>query len=239
MSNISEDRYRVVRDNNDLCENQGDATRDHTDSVAGANLTETPVESSETLRVHPKHMGDYNDNRSITKQIIGNFEPETVKPKTSRPAWRSGSTGLNVADRSTKLPETYRELSKLGVDFEDNQANFEQIIDVYNLEPVKPVASKSGMRTDRVDRSKRANAQLISRPKQPPLVNDLRCAPRTTAEGNVTTPFTIPLKFVTRSPHKPGHVLEVSTPTKATDRARRTVRWPNRTILVLAENSHL
>ena len=44
-------------------------------------------------------MGDYEYNRLITKQIIDNFEPETVKPITSRPAWRNDFTGVNAADR--------------------------------------------------------------------------------------------------------------------------------------------
>ena len=43
VSNISEDRDRVVRDNKYLDENQEDATRDHTGSFARANLTENPV----------------------------------------------------------------------------------------------------------------------------------------------------------------------------------------------------
>ena len=83
---MSEDRDKFVRDNNDLGENQGDATRDHTGSFAGVNLTENHVKLPETLRGHPKQMGDYDDNRSITKQVIDNFEPRTVKPITSRPA---------------------------------------------------------------------------------------------------------------------------------------------------------
>ena len=87
MSNISEDRDKVVRDNNELGENQGDATRDHTGSFAGASLTENPVKLPETPRGHPKQMRDYDDNRSITEQVIDHFEPETVKPITSRLAW--------------------------------------------------------------------------------------------------------------------------------------------------------
>ena len=85
MSSIPEDRNKVVRDNNDPGENQGDTTRDHTGCFTGANLTENPVKSLEILQGHPKQMGDYNDDRSITKQISGNFERETVTPVTSRP----------------------------------------------------------------------------------------------------------------------------------------------------------
>ena len=106
-----------------------------------------------------------------------------MKLIASKQTWRSDLTEVNIADRSTKLPETYREPPKLGVDFEDNQANYNQILDDYNLEPVKPVASKSGMRTDQVDLSMRTNEKLLSRLKQPPQVDDLCRAPRTTAEG--------------------------------------------------------
>ena len=48
-SSISEDRDKVVGDNNDLGENQWDTTRDHTGSFAGANLTETSVKISKIL----------------------------------------------------------------------------------------------------------------------------------------------------------------------------------------------
>ena len=95
---------------------------------------------------------------------------------------------MNVAHRSTKLPETYQEPPKLGVDFEENQASFKQILDFYSLEPGKPVASKTGMRTDQVDHSKKANEKLIGRPNQPLQVNDLGRAPRTTTEGERYSP---------------------------------------------------
>ena len=57
-------------------------------------------------------MRDYNDNRSITKQTIDNFELETVQPILSRPAWGNDFAGVNVDDRSSKLPVTYREPHK-------------------------------------------------------------------------------------------------------------------------------
>ena len=86
MSSISEDRDNVVRVNNDLGENQGDAARDHTSSFAGENLTENPVKLPETFRGHTNEMRDYDDNRSTTEQIIEIFEAETVKLIRSKPA---------------------------------------------------------------------------------------------------------------------------------------------------------
>ena len=154
---IPEDRDKVVRENNGLVDNQGDSTRNHTGSFAGAKLTETPVKLPEILREPPQQMGEYDDHRSITKQNIEDFKLETVKPITPSPAWRSDFTGVNVADLSTKLRKTYRELPKLDVNFEDNRANTKQIYDIYSLEPVKPLPSKSVMRVNQVNLSNRAN----------------------------------------------------------------------------------
>ena len=118
ISNTSEDRF--ARDNNNLVKNQGDTMRDHSGSLAGADLIEKSVKVPETHRGQPKQLVVYNDSRSITKQIIDDFEPETVKPIMSRPIWRNNFTGVNVGVRPMKLPETYREAPKLDVVFEHN-----------------------------------------------------------------------------------------------------------------------
>ena len=53
LSHTSEERVMVARDKSDLVENQGDATRDHTGSFAGADLTEKPIKFPETVPGHP------------------------------------------------------------------------------------------------------------------------------------------------------------------------------------------
>ena len=53
-----------------------------------------------------KQLIDFHDNRSITKQIIEEFEPETMNPTASRPTWRGGFTGVNADSRTMKPPET-------------------------------------------------------------------------------------------------------------------------------------
>ena len=141
--------------------------RDHSGSLAGPDLTEKSVKIPATHRGQPKQLVDYNDSRSITKQIIDDFEPETVKLIMPRPNWRNDFTGVNADGHSTKLLETYREAPKLDVDFDHNQTDFKRLLDPHNLKPVNLVTSETGMRTVQVNYSKGANEKLISRIRQP------------------------------------------------------------------------
>ena len=133
----------------------------------------------------------------------------------SRPAWRNDFTEVNVDDRSTKLPKTYREPPKLNVDFRYSQANSKRLLGVYNLKPVKRVASKSGVRTVQVDYSIRANEKLMSRLGQPSQANDQTALLEQTLKVKVITLNPMTLNFVTRYPHNPTSTVADLTWTRS------------------------
>ena len=104
LSNTSE--HGLVQDNNNKEEDPGDDKGDHSGSLAGADLAESTARRPVMHREQSRQLIDFHDNRSITKQIIDEFEPETMIPTASRPTWRNDFTGVNVDSRSMKPSET-------------------------------------------------------------------------------------------------------------------------------------
>ena len=100
--------HKLAQDNNNPEKIQGDTMGDHSGCLAGADLAGRTAKQPKTHQEQLKQLINFNVSRSVTRQIIDDFEPETVKPTTFKLTWRYNFTGVNVDSRSMKLPETYQ-----------------------------------------------------------------------------------------------------------------------------------